>query len=156
MKLTLIRKYFTETYTIGDLLIDDNKFCETIEDKDRGLTSSMSIFEINKLKVADQTCIPYGTYKITLDVISPKYSQRDFYRDFANNGRVPRLLSVKGFDGILIHSGNSELDTSGCIIIGENKVKGKVINSQLTFKKLYPILSDYWKQSKNLIIDITK
>lgn len=42
---------------------------------------------------------------------------------------LPRILNVPHFDGILIHRGNTAKDTSGCILIGENKVKGKVINS---------------------------
>lgn len=47
-----------------------------------------------------------------------------------NSGRVPRILNVKGFEGVLIHPGNTAEDTLGCVLLGENKVKGKVINSQ--------------------------
>lgn len=137
MKLTLKRIAKRNTYTIGRLYIDNVLFCDVLEDKDRGLKSNMPLSKIQQIKVKHETAIPTGTYKITLDVISPKFSQKQFYRDNANNGRLPRLLNVPGYDGILIHAGSSEKDTSGCLLVGENKVVGKVINSQATFKRLY-------------------
>lgn len=140
MKLLLKRIAKKEKYTIGKLYIDNVYFCDTLEDTDRNLNSSMTTTEISKIKIANKTAIPTGTYDVTLNVISPKYSKYTFYYQNANKGRVPRLLNVKGFDGILIHCGNDEDDTSGCILLGENKVVGKVLNSQATFKKFYPKL----------------
>lgn len=137
MKLTLKRIAKRNTYTIGRLYIDNVLFCDVLEDKDRGLNSDMPLSKIQQIKVKHETAIPTGTYKITLNVISPKFSQKQFYRDNANNGRLPRLLNVPGYDGILMHAGSSEKDTSGCLLVGENKVVGKVINSQATFKRLY-------------------
>jgi hypothetical protein len=52
---------------------------------------------------------------------------------------------VKGYDGILIHIGNRPEDTEGCILVGENKVKGQVINSTETFKRLYELLKEAGK-----------
>jgi mannose-6-phosphate isomerase-like protein (cupin superfamily) len=140
MKLTLTRRFKGEKYTIGRLEIDGEYFCDTIEDKDRGLTQDMNSSEIANIKVKHQTAIPSGSYTITLKVQSPKYSQRSQY-NFCK-GYLPRLLDVPGFDGILIHIGNKHEDSSGCILVGENKVKGQVINSTATFKKLYEKLKE--------------
>lgn len=138
MKLKLDRFYKGPNYTIGRLYIDGEYFCDTLEDPDRGLLQSMSLEEINSLKVYSETAIPRGTYKITLNIQSPKYKNRNQYK-FCK-GYLPRLLDVIGYDGILIHIGNYPKDTLGCILVGENKIKGQVINSTKTFKKLYNIL----------------
>ena len=153
MKLTLNRIYRGPSYTIGKLYIDNEYFCDTLEDVDRGLTDVMSLAEILRIKKPSETAIPSGTYKITLDIVSPRFSTKTFYQQVCN-GKLPRLLNVKGFDGVLIHSGNTERDSSGCILVGQNKVKGKVINSQETFKKLYKILKDYWDKDKSITINI--
>ncbi len=138
MELLLKRVARKPTYTIGHLYIDGERFCETIEDADRGLDQQMTLDEIRRIKVQDKTAIPTGNYRITLDVKSPKYSNYARYPwARAIGGKVPRLLNVNGYDGVLIHVGNTAEDTSGCIIVGENKVVGKVINSTATFAKLY-------------------
>lgn len=137
MKLTLQRIAKKDTYTIGRLYIDEVKFCDTIEDTDRGLNQSMDLEKIKSLKKANATAIPTGTYKVTMGIKSPKYSNYDKYpwaRKY--NGKLPRLLNVPGYDGVLIHVGNTAKDTSGCILVGENKVVGKVINSAKWFTKL--------------------
>lgn len=140
MKLLLKRIAKKPNYTIGRLYIDGKYFADTIEDKDRGLTQKMSLAEIKRIKVQNETAIPTGTYSVTLNVISPKFSKRDFYKKNADGGRVPRVLNTPGFEGILIHCGSDQNSSSGCIIVGENKIVGKVINSQNTFIKLYRIL----------------
>lgn len=117
IKLKLKRIYKGSKYTIGKLFINDEYFCDTIEDTDRGLKSSMSVEYIKKKKVYAETAIPTGTYKIEM-TYSSKFKRI-----------LPLLVDVKGFSGIRIHRGNTEIDSSGCIIVGENKVKGKVINS---------------------------
>lgn len=117
LKLVLERIYKGDTYTIGRLYINGERFCDTLEDKDRGLIKEMPLKLLNHLKVKHETAIPTGTYRVIVNR-SPK-----FKRD------LPRLLNVPAFDGILIHRGNTAVDTSGCILVGENKVKGKVLNS---------------------------
>ena len=142
LKLFLDRSFKGKEYTIGHLYKIDNNgkksyICDTIEDVDRGLTSDMPLREIQAKKVYSQTAIPRGTYKITTSVRSGKFSDFKKYpwsRPF--NGFLPRFVNVKGFEGVLIHPGSTAASTAGCLIVGENKVKGKVINSQATFNKL--------------------
>lgn len=138
MKLTLIRKYKKKDYCIGELYVDNKFFCDTLEDPDRGLTSTMNLTEIKAKKIKGDTAIPTGTYKITLDIVSPKYSNFSKYPyvKFCG-GKMPRLLNIPGYEGVLIHAGNTQKDTEGCLLVGMNRQIGKVLDSQKTFKKLY-------------------
>lgn len=139
MELLLKRIAKKEKYTIGDLYIDRMWFCNTLEDKDRNLNKFMSESEIFKIKINNETAIPTGTYKVTLDVISPKFSKYSFYQEVCQ-GKLPRLLNVPGFEGILIHVGegpNGAKLTSGCILVGLNTIPGGLTDSKATFKKLY-------------------
>ena len=138
MQLKLKRIAKRDTYTIGRLYVDGVRFCDTIEDKDRGLTQGMARAAIKRVKVQNETAIPTGTYLVTLGVKSPRLSQKNAY-DFCN-GYVPRLVNVPGFEGVLIHIGNTAKDSAGCILVGENKVVGKVVNSTETFHRLYDVL----------------
>lgn len=138
MKLKVKRIYKGEYYTIGKLYINERYFCDTIEDKDRQLDNNMPEPLIESMKVYGQTAIPTGTYLIDMNTISPKFKNRSWAKPYG--GKLPRLIEVKGFEGILIHVGNTQHDSLGCIIIGQNKIKGKVINSTACFQKLMPIL----------------
>ncbi len=145
MELKLIRTAKKPKYTIGHLYMKDRqngewvKICDTIEDRDRGLDQSMSEANIAKIKVKHQTAIPIGTYEIDMGTVSTTFAKKPLYKDFCQ-GKVPRLKYVKGFSGILIHSGTDQDSSSGCIIVGENKLVGKVINSWTTFKRVYSLL----------------
>ena len=146
----LTKKY--SYYCIGKLYIDGEYFCDTLEDKDRGLNQNMSPDEIKRIKVKDKTAIPTGTYKVTLNIVSPKFSKYPFYKEVCG-GRLPRLLDVPGFDGILIHVGDGYKGpdlTSGCILVGENKIVGGLLNGKETFKALYKRL----KEADNIEITI--
>jgi hypothetical protein len=153
MELTIDRKWKKHSYTISNLYIDGKWFSNALEDADRGLDNSMSEDMIRTLKKPSITAIPRGTYEITLDVVSPKYSKVQFYKDVCN-GKVPRLKNVKGFDGILIHAGNTDKDSSGCLLVGQNKVKGQVVNSKETFKQLYKLLQDGKSRGEKITIKI--
>ena len=135
MKIELIRTYTCPTYTIGHLYVDGECVCDTIEDTDRGLRQDMSLAEIRKIKVYRQTAIPTGTYRLAMDIQSPKFSKIQYYKDYCN-GFMPRILNVPGYDGILIHRGSSANSSAGCIIVGYNTIKGCVTGSQKAWEKL--------------------
>lgn len=130
MNIILNRIAKKPKYTIGKLYINGEYFCDTIEDTDRGLTQTMTDAQVKSKKVYGQTAIPTGTYRVIIN-----YSNK-FKR------QMPLLLNVPGFLGIRIHSGNTEKDTEGCLIVGKNKVVGKVIESKDTYNKLFSILCE--------------
>ena len=138
MKVTNKRRYTAKDYTIGTLSIDGVPFCDTLEPTDRGLKSSMTLQEIKANKVKGKTAIPTGTYFIDMKTVSERFKARKWAK--AHGGRVPRLQGVKGFDGVLIHVGNTAADTEGCILVGFNKAKGKVINSTDAYMRLFDMM----------------
>ena len=140
MKLTVVRKFKKQGYTIGELLIDGKRFCDTLEPEDRGLASDMTSEEVRRVKVAGKTAIPTGKYMVRMDVVSPNYQKRPVY-EFCQ-GKLPRLVAVPGFSGILIHIGNWKEDTGGCILVGKNIVKGGLLHSTRTFQLLYSRLRE--------------
>ena len=152
MKLKLIRKYKKQDYTIGQLYYNDQFLCNTLEDHDRGLHSNMSIEEIKKIKKPSLTAIPTGTYNITLDIVSPKFSKYPFYQEVCK-GKLPRLQNVKGFDGILIHCGSRADNSSGCVLVGLNKIKGGLVESKQVFKMLYQLLQDHKQEGLTITIE---
>ena len=152
MELTIKRIALNNTYTIGKLYINGSYFCDTIEDKVRDLNKDGDLNDLGECKIPSLTAIPYGKYEVTLKVKSPKYGLKPAYNWC--NGYLPRLINVQHFEGILIHAGNTASDSAGCILVGENKVKGQVINSMLTLKKLYPILKAASDKNEKIWIKI--
>lgn len=152
MKLKLERKYKKATYTIGILYVNGVRFCETIEDRDRGLSSDMPLSEIMSKKVYATTAIPTGVYKIVLSV-SPKFKGKVWGKKYG--GLVPELQGVKGYSGVRVHPANYDKDVEGCIGPGDNKVKGGVINST---DRYYELMDKYiipaWKRKEEITIEI--
>jgi len=141
MKLLLVRVFYGKTYTIGRLYIDGVYFCDTIEDVNRDLNKNGQ-FDNGEQKVQDKTCIPFGTYKVIAN-----WSNR-FKR------RLPRILDVPSFDGILIHNGVNETSSSGCIIVGKNTVKGKVTDSRKYMNWLTAFLLSAQEKGETSTIEI--
>lgn len=154
MKITVDRKWKKSTYTIGNLYVDGKLFCNTMEDKDRGLTKSMPLSKIKEVKVADVTAIPTGTYNVRMDTISPKYSLKPWYVKNCHGAKVPRLENVPGYSGVLIHTGNTAKDSSGCILVGKNDVAGMVTNSKNIFLELYKKMYDAHIKGEKITIII--
>ena len=124
MELLVVRYHKKPNYTIGKLFINGEYFCDTLEDTDRGLSNSMPLSQIQAAKRKGTTAIPTGLYLMELTV-SPRFGRT-----------LPILIGVKGFEGIRIHRGNTHEDTEGCILVGENKAVGKVLNSANTENRL--------------------
>jgi hypothetical protein len=141
-----------ETYTIGKMYIDGAYVCDTLEDKDRGLTSNMSVAQICGVKIKGETAIPTGRYPVDMKTVSPRFGGRAQYQ-FCK-GRLPRLCNTPGYQGVLIHIGNTAKDTEGCILVGENKEKGKVLNSKATFRKVYAKLKAADERGEQIWITI--
>ena len=140
MEIVVVRFHTKEKYTIGKMYINGTYFCDTLEDTDRGLTQEMNLDIIDKIKVYGKTAIPTGRYRVELTK-SKKF------------GRVlPLLYNVKGFEAIRIHRGNTDEDTLGCILVGQNKAVGKVINSAMAEQNLMDRLKEV---EKNELIYIT-
>lgn len=132
MKLELKRIFKGANYTIGRLYIDGAYFCDTLEDTVRP----------EGVKIAGKTAIPAGKYPLELT------------ESWRFDCLMPLIKNVPNFSGVRIHSGNTAEDTEGCILVGLNKVKGKVINSRKTYDKLFKILFTAEKNGEKLEIEI--
>lgn len=135
MKLKLNRIALRKTYTIGKLYIDGKYFCDTLEDTVRD-TNKSGKFDNGEKKIKGKTAIPYGTYEIKW-TYSPRFKKY-----------TPQLMNVPQFEGIRIHAGNSNTDTEGCLLLGENKKVGMVLNSRATINKFYQIIKEACSKGK--------
>ena len=124
MKLTLTRIAKRADYTIGRLE-DENgvKICDTLEPTWRN-------YKGGELKVPRKSAVPEGTYPVVVTK-SKKFGKY-----------LPLLVGVPGFEGVRIHSGNTVNDTEGCILVGQNLIKGKVLLSRLTLEKLMRLIEN--------------
>ena len=156
MNIEVHRVYKKDTYTIGKLYINEQYFCNTLEDKDRGLDASMPLSQIQSIKVWGETAIPTGEYAINMNAISSKFSQKPFYMEVCQ-GKVPRLVNVPGYEGILLHVADgykgAEL-VHGCIGVGENKIIGGLINGKTTFRELYNRMKAAYDNGEDIMIKI--
>lgn len=141
MQLTLKRPPIADTpYTISELFVDGAFFCHIFEDRDRGLYSTDTLQYIQSVKVKHETAIPYGTYQIVMS-----FSNR--FQQF-----LPEILDVPGYSGIRIHSGTTEVDTSGCLLPGIKGIR-KVVQSKVTTSKLNKEIARRCKKEK-VFIDV--
>jgi hypothetical protein len=144
MELQLKRETFTEQSTIGTLSIEGKFECFILEDKDRGLSDTMSLEKIAGTKVYGKTAIPYGRYEVDW-TMSARFKKM-----------MPILLNVIGWSGIRIHSGNSELDSLGCLLCGTRKLSNRITESTIATNKLYAKIESAKKQGQRIYITIVK
>lgn len=152
LRLKTDRAWKKADYTIGRFFVNDTRFCESLEDPDRGLDQSMNILDILAMKVPGVTAIPRGTYKVILSV-SPRFKKKRWAQKYG--GLVPEIVGVKGYSGVRIHPSNYASELEGCIAVGENKVKGGIINSvkwyeELMSKYIFPA----WTRKEDITIEI--
>lgn len=155
MELLLERKYCKDKYTIGRLSVNGVFFSNTLEDTTRDINKNGK-FDNGEIKIQGETAIPYGTYEITLDVLSPKFSKYSFYQEVCN-GKLPRLLNVPSFEGVLIHVADGPKGADlleGCIGIGKNNIVGGLTNGKEYFKKLYKLLYEAKLNNEKITIKI--
>lgn len=114
MDLTLRRFRLDHYRTIGRLSIDGTPFCYTLEDTVRPLG----------VKVPGATAIPAGRYALDM-TWSPRFKMV-----------LPLVKDVPGFEGVRIHSGNTEADTEGCILVGHNLDGGAISSSRMALADL--------------------
>lgn len=127
MELQVKRTDFTDSSTIGELSVNGQFECYTLEDK------------VRPVKIAGKTAIPAGRYEVIID-----FSQRF--------GRLlPLLLNVPNFEGVRIHPGNAAADTEGCILVGEEKSQDFVGQSRAAFDRLFAKLSAAAEKEKNYL-----
>jgi len=118
MKLEVKRHFKGPQYTIGRMYADGVYLCDTLEDTVRP----------DGQKIAGQTAIPAGTYPVRI-TYSPRFKKM-----------LPMLDNVPNFTGVRIHTGNTAEDTEGCILVGYNRVKGRVCDSRAAFRRLFALL----------------
>ena len=130
MDLQLVRTTFSDESTIGELRVDGDPECFTLEDI------------VRAVKIAGITAIPAGDYEIVIT-----FSER-FGRP------MPLLLKVPNFDGVRIHWGNTDKNTEGCILVGQTKDKNFVGGSRAAFNALFSKL-DAASRVEKIVIAIT-
>ena len=148
MKLTVVRTQFGTDATNGLLFIDGIFECYTLED------------QYQAVKVMHETCIPEGTYDIKFRKTGgfhAKYSER--YKN-AHYGML-HIQDVPNFTYILIHTGNTDEHTSGCLIVGETQQDlevskdGFIGSSTVAYKKMYAKVAGQLLQGKDVSIEYT-
>ena len=120
MNLVLKRDTYTSATTTGSLYVDGVFECFTLEDTYRELADG------TVQKIQDATAIPNGTYPIEI-IFSPHF-----------NRLMPHVMNVPQFEGVLIHWGNTDLDTHGCILVGQDRAVDAISNSRAAFALLFP------------------
>ena len=153
MEIVVYRKWKKPDYTVGRLSVDGVFMANTMEDTDRGLDDGMPDWMIRNKKIPNVTAIPTGRYEVDMSTVSPRFSQKQFYMDVCQ-GKLPRLKNVKGFEGILLHCGVDHSNSSGCILLGLNKVRGKLTDSKETFKKVYALMKEAHDRGETIYITI--
>lgn len=144
MKLKVIRYHSTEDYTLG-MLLNVSKgiefLCYTLEDEHRDV------------KVKGETRIPSGTYSITLRTTGGFHTKYEEKYGKMHKGML-WVRDVPGFEYILIHTGNTDEHTAGCLLVGNTSdLKGFVGSSTTAYKRIYPAIAKALESGEAVTIE---
>lgn len=142
MEIEVVRKEFYPECTHGELYIDDEYLCDTLEDQDRDFNKDGDIADKGEGKVYGQTAIPRGRYELVLKV-SARFGKT-----------LPTILNVPGFTGVLIHSGNTPEETNGCILLGEKQKRGRVMSSRFFMLRFMEIVKPAFKEGEKIYLTV--
>lgn len=148
MKLEVLRFSSDSDSTLGALfdVTDKRKFlCFTLED------------EFREVKVKGETRIPAGTYNVTLRTeggFNQRYNDR--FGTAFNKGML-WVRDVPGFEYILIHTGNTDDNTEGCLLVGDTQTQnitknGFIGSSTDAYTRIYPSIADVLVDGGEVII----
>jgi hypothetical protein len=144
MKLTLLRFYDSGKATAGLLFVDGKFECYTLEDEHRDV------------KVMAETRIPEGTFEIKYRKEGghhTEYSKKFGKEHFG----MLHLQNVPKFEYILIHIGNSEKDSAGCILVGNQITRiPTLVDSTGAYKSLYAKVATALNKGEKVTIEIKK
>jgi len=126
MKIEVKRLHKCKHSVIGELTVDGIWECYTLEDLERDV------------KIKGETAIPKGTYKVIIN-------QSNRFKRL-----LPLLLDVQGFEGVRIHSGNTNHNTEGCILVGRTRSDDFIGQSRKAFDKLF----EKMKKAKDITLTI--
>ena len=143
INLLLERFYLGIKYTVGRLTVDGMYLCDTLEDVVRDLNKDGDLLDPGEGKIPKYTAIPFGRYRVLVT------RSLKFKRD------LPEILKVHDFTSIRIHAGNGIDDTSGCVLVGENKIKGHLVRSRYWETILVERLKNFLLYGHKLYINIT-
>ena len=144
IKLTLQRLLDTGKQTVGRMYINDMPICYTLEDTYR------------PVKIKHKTRIPAGNYKLVFRKFGrfyEKFSKR--FKDIGNDRGMIWVTNVPNYEDILIHIGNTEADTSGCILVGsdiaERDGDWSLIASTVAYRKVYPMIASLMEEGTTIL-----
>lgn len=120
MEITVKRIWPSADCVTGVMEIDGQQVCYTLEDAVREIPG----VEVAEWKIDGKTAIPRGRYQVKMEM-SPRLGHT-----------TPRLVDVPGFDGVLIHGGNTDEDTLGCILVGDKRLSDTEIANCDPAKKI--------------------
>lgn len=147
MELKVLRYSSSEESTLGLLFIDGVFACYTLEDEHRAI------------KVMGETRIPAGRYRVKLRAYGGHHWRylRKYGVDF-HQGML-QIMDVPGFTDILIHKGNDDDDTAGCLLVGDsannNQVKdGFISSSTVAYNRVYAVVRDAILRGDDVFIEV--